>query len=127
MSPTCATRLTCGSALIELINTGIARNSALSVGVVPYGASPYTASVSTPRSGENLALRSGEVAAIAATVDRAETVTTTATPVRTENLRINTSPPRDHDHVPLKGNRGGPPKRCAHLTCTCTAAAQYVR
>src|SRR5450631_3638672 len=45
MSPTCKTRLTNGSALTALMNAGVATVSLVSVGVVPYGASPYTAIV----------------------------------------------------------------------------------
>jgi hypothetical protein len=40
MSPTWSTRSTFGSALIESMKAGVAWNSAVSVGVVPYGASP---------------------------------------------------------------------------------------
>src|SRR3954471_5311627 len=45
MSPTWITVSTSGSALTESMNAGVAANSAVSVGLVPYGASPYTATV----------------------------------------------------------------------------------
>src|SRR4051812_2671598 len=45
MSPTCSTSETSGSALIAATNAGVASVSAVSVGVVPYGASPYIATV----------------------------------------------------------------------------------
>src|SRR5579859_4486890 len=48
MSPTCTTALTCGSALTESMNAGVAWNSAVAVGLMPYGASPYTARVGAP-------------------------------------------------------------------------------
>src|SRR3979411_129542 len=45
MSPTWITPRTCGSALTESMNAGVAASWAASVGDVPYGESPYTASV----------------------------------------------------------------------------------
>src|ERR1051325_6356383 len=45
MSPTCATRLTLGSSLTAVMKAGGASSSAVSVLLVPYGASPYTAIV----------------------------------------------------------------------------------
>ncbi len=45
MSPTWMTVLTSGSALTAAMNAGVASVSDVSVGVVPYGASPYTAIV----------------------------------------------------------------------------------
>src|SRR5215468_332933 len=45
MSPTCMTSRTSGSSLIDLMKAGVALNSAVSVGVVPYGSSPNTAIV----------------------------------------------------------------------------------
>src|SRR5215471_10456974 len=47
ISPTCRTRRTFGSALIDSMNAGVSPNSAVSVGVVPYGESPKTAIVSS--------------------------------------------------------------------------------
>src|SRR5262245_42207741 len=48
MSPTCSTRETSGSALIESMKWGVASVWESSLGEVPYGESPYTATVSTP-------------------------------------------------------------------------------
>src|SRR5260221_13684844 len=45
MSPTWSTRLTAGSAFTALMKAGVATVWLVSVGVVPYGASPYTARV----------------------------------------------------------------------------------
>src|SRR5215472_640549 len=47
MSPTWRTRSTLGSPLIEVMNAGVWSVSVLSVGLVPYGESPYTAIVNT--------------------------------------------------------------------------------
>jgi hypothetical protein len=43
MSPTCTTALTAGSAFTASMNAGVASVSDVSVGLTPYGASPYTA------------------------------------------------------------------------------------
>src|SRR3954468_15603620 len=45
MSPTCITSDTSGSLLMAAMNAGVASVSDVSVGVVPYGASPYMAMV----------------------------------------------------------------------------------
>ena len=56
------------------MNAGVASNSAVSVGVVPYGASPYTASVEVPR--ELWASGVGLSANAAPTDDNASATTT---------------------------------------------------
>src|SRR5215475_10520189 len=77
MSPTWMTSTTSGSALIEAMNAGVALNSAVSVGLVPYGASPYTATVNGAATSEAPAPGAGIAAATAAASPAA-----TMTPLR---------------------------------------------